>query len=273
MAKKKPAEVEWVGGVISIPTYVTGEGEPYRPEALLWLSADGAVVGSSVAKPGEVLALASESLTNTIAQPMFGHAHTPARVRVGSEALAAALRVSHPTIEVVCAPTPEVDEVASVMREKIGEQAETEQSYLAPDISPEMVGSFFTAAAQLFRAKPWELVPGDQSVISVTIEKLNLREAALSIIGQMGQHFGFVLFSGIDDFEAFTDASDAMEDGEEPNMPPHFVLHFDRATEVPASLREEVAAHRWELASADAYPWLVSVDEDLGPHPVSWTPE
>lgn len=269
MAKKQSAEVEWVGGVISMPAYVTGDGEPYRPEALVWLGAEGAVLGSTVAKPGEVHAQASESLKSTIAHPMVGQAHAPARVRVASEELAAVLRAGHPAIEVLCAPTPEVNEVAAAMRERIGENAELEQSYLAPDISPEMVGSFFRSAAGLFRTKPWELVPGDGSVFSVTIEKLNLREAALSIIGQLGQHFGFVLFSGIDDFEAFTDASDAMADGEEPNMPPHFVLHFDRGEEVPAVLRQEVAEHRWELASENAYPWLVSVDEDLVVRPAT----
>lgn len=33
-ARKKRTEIEWVGGIVSMPMYVTGEGEPYRPEAL-----------------------------------------------------------------------------------------------------------------------------------------------------------------------------------------------------------------------------------------------
>lgn len=41
---KQRTGIEWVGGLVSMPTYVTGEGEPYRPEALFWMSASGAVL-------------------------------------------------------------------------------------------------------------------------------------------------------------------------------------------------------------------------------------
>jgi hypothetical protein len=34
-----------------------------------------------------------------------------------------------------------------------------------------------------------------------------------------------------------------------------------------AALRKEVAEHHWEVAGADAYPWLVAVDEDLVTRP------
>jgi hypothetical protein len=30
-AKKKRTGIEWVGGLVSMPAYVTGEGDPYRP--------------------------------------------------------------------------------------------------------------------------------------------------------------------------------------------------------------------------------------------------
>jgi hypothetical protein len=74
---------------------------------------------------------------------------------------------------------------------------------------------------------------------------------------------GLILFSGIDDFEAYVDAADAMDQGEAPAMPPHFALNFERGAELSATLRKEIAEHRWEVADAEAYPWLVAVDEDL----------
>ena len=51
-AKRKRVGIEWVGGLVSMPAYVTGEGEPYRPEVLLWMSGDGIVLGTTTAKPG-----------------------------------------------------------------------------------------------------------------------------------------------------------------------------------------------------------------------------
>lgn len=256
-----------MAGLFSMPAYVTGEGEPYRPETLMWMSAEGAVLGHTVGKPGTLIDQACASLRATIERPMFGRPHAPERVRVASPELADALRTGQPGMEVVCSPTPEIDAVVAMMREKLNEGGESEQSYLSPDIGPDAVAAFFRAAAVLFRAKPWETVPNDRSIFSVTIEKLGVEDAALSVIGQMGQSLGLILFSGIDDFEAYLDAADAMQHGEEPTMPPHFALNFERGAELNANLRKEIAQHRWEVAGADAYPWLVPIDEDLVARP------
>lgn len=260
---KKPIGVEWIGGTVAMPASITGEGEAYRPEALFWMGSDGAILGSTVGRPGELLPVASESLQSAIEQPIHGRPHAPTRVRVASAELADALRAGHPGLDVVCAPTPELDEMLALMREKMAEASVHEQSYLSPEISPKAMAGFFEAAAALFRAEPWKLVPDDQSLFSVTIEQLGVRNAAMSVIGQMGQSFGFVLFSDLDDFEAYLDAVDVIEQGEQPEVPPHFVLNFERGAELAPALRDEVSEHRWELASPNAYPWLVAIDADL----------
>ena len=198
---------------------------------------------------------------------MFGRPHAPDRVRVASPELAETLRAGQPDLEVVCAPTPEIDAVVAAMRERMNDDAEIEQSYLSPDVGPGAVGAFFRAAAALFRAKPWKTVPSDQSLFSVSIDKLGVTDAALSVIGQMEQNLGLILFSGIDDFEAYIEAADAIENGEEPTMPPHFALNFERGAELSAALRKEIAEHHWEVATVNAYPWLVAVDEDLVARP------
>ncbi len=264
---KKTTGSEWIGGTVSMPAYVTGEGEAYHPEVLLWVGADGGILGSTVAKPGELLPMASESLQSAIDRPMYGKAHTPTRVRVASAELADALRAGHPGLSVVCAPTPELDAMLALLREKMTEYGATEQSYLSTEITPEAMGSFFKAAAALFRSKPWKLVPDDQCLFSVTIEQLGVRDAAMSIIGQMGQSFGLILFSSLDDFEAYLEAADGVEPREAPEMPPHFVLNFEQGAELAPELRKEIAEHRWEVAGPDAYPWLVAVDEQLVARP------
>lgn len=108
-AKRQRTGVEWVGGLLSMPAYVTGEGDPYRPEALFWMSTEGAVLGHAVGKPGELVGLVCESLRSTIERPMFGRPHAPERIRVSSPELAEALRAGNLGLEVVCAPTPEID--------------------------------------------------------------------------------------------------------------------------------------------------------------------
>lgn len=266
-ARKNRSGVEWVGGLVSLPGHVTGEGEPFRPEALFWIGAGGAMLGSEVGKPGEVLGLACESLQRAIEEPMDGRPHAPARVRVASPELAEVLRAGHPTIEIVCAPTPEIDAVVAMLKEKMDEGAEDRVSHLSPGVDPDAIASLFRAAAGLFRAAPWKVVPTDESLLSVTIEALELHDAALCVVGQMKQSLGLILFSDLEDFEAYLAMADAIDLGEEPVMPPHLALNFEREAELASGLRKEIAEHHWEVAGPDAYPWLVAVGEELAVRP------
>ena len=91
-----------------MPGWVGGEDDRDRPEALFWLSDDGAVLGHLLDERGALLHKAAASLADTIKRPLVGKAHAPARVRVASRELAQVLRAAHGGIEIVCAPTPEL---------------------------------------------------------------------------------------------------------------------------------------------------------------------
>ena len=80
-AKKKRKVVEWVGGLVSTPAYVTGEECAELP---FWMSADGAVLGHATGRPGELMGPAAESQRTAIEQPTFGRPHAPERIRVAS---------------------------------------------------------------------------------------------------------------------------------------------------------------------------------------------
>ncbi len=263
MAKKKRTGVEWVGGIALMPGYVTGEGEPYRPEMLLWLDDNQLVLGVTTEKPGHLLARASDSLAETMAKPMVGKAGAPSRIRVATKDLADVLCAGHPNLEFVIAPTPELDAVMAVMRD----HTEEEQTYLGPDLSPETMASFFRSAATLYRARPWAHIPANRSLFSLTIEQFALREAALVVIGQMGESLGFILFSSLDDYELFHEAASALEVDEDTKLPRHLALNFERGADLAPSLRKEVSSHRWEVAGPEGYPSPVAVDPDLVARP------
>jgi hypothetical protein len=228
------------------------------------MSEEGAVVGHAVGRPGEVIHLAAQSIREAMERPMHGRPHTPSRVRVASPELAQVLRSSLEGIEIVCAPTPEVDAVFEAMRRDLSERSGAPPSYLWANAGPERVEAFFRAAAALFRARPWATVPADDGLIAVTIESLELRDAVVSVIGQMQTSFGILLFASLADFHAYLDAADAMQRGERaPSMPKLVALNFEKGADLSPLLRKEIATHRWEVAGASAYPWPVAVGEDL----------
>lgn len=75
--KKDLPAVEWTGGLTSLPALITGEDEPHRPEALIWICADGCLQGHEVDAPGEVVGRAAASLRRAIEQPMVGRPRAP----------------------------------------------------------------------------------------------------------------------------------------------------------------------------------------------------
>lgn len=264
--KSESPDIEWVGGLVRVPAYVVGEN-PYRPDALFWMDAQGEVLHSSVARPGELLHGAAEDLRTVIAESALELGLVPTRVRVASHELASALRTVSRELEIVCAPTPEIDALKVLIRDRFAQDAATEQSYLRGGHDPLAMGSFFEATAACYRAKPWELVPSDQHLFTVSIEELGLHDAVLSVVGRLGQSTGFVLFASRADFEAYLDAGDALAHGQIPLMAPHLALNFERGSELSVDLRKEIARYGWEVAGAAAYPWLMAMDEELVARP------
>jgi hypothetical protein len=268
-AKKRSdaGQVEWVGGLVSLPAYVTGEDEgPYRPETLLWMIPDGPVLGTAMFKPGEGVTHVVDHFHETTRKPMVGRAHVPSRVRVESPEVAAQLRASLRTAtDVICAPTPEIDAIVASMREHLdAHDADEPPTHFGPGITPDAMASFFRASARLFRAAPWIVIPDDASVLRVTIDSLGVRDAVLSVIGQLGESLGFLLFASVHDYEEYLDAAECMKPGDEsPQLSPHYALNFDRGAELDPALRKEIATHGWEVAAPNAYPWLIAVDEDV----------
>lgn len=258
--KRAKAAIEWVTGIVSLPSYVTGEGEPYHPELLLWIDPDGLIVGMDTARPGALIQRIAAHFHATTRRPMMGPAHVPTRIRVASPEVADTLRAAlGKAIEIVRAPTPELDTIVAAMIEKMNANDEL-QSYLTPGISADAMAAFFRAAAGLFRSKPWSVVPADDALFSITVEALGVRDAVISTIGQAGESFGLILFPDIDAFNAFLDISASMEQDEEPDLPPHFAITFDSEDALSPAALDEIAEHRWEVASAEAYPLLSVVD-------------
>lgn len=243
---------------------IQGEGIPFRPDMLVWLGRTGAVLGHKMGEPGSLPAVAAASLRATIARPMAGRPHQPRLVRVASAELAKALSGCLPDVEIVCAPTPEIDDMAQVMRSEFGRSEPAPTSFLAGDITSGAMGALFSAAEELYRVKPWDVVPGDSSAFTVSCEALGLKEAVVSLIGQMGESYGFILFANDAAFDAFLEGSVALQDGGSSEaIPAHLALNFERGADLVPELRKEVSRYHWKVAGPKAYPCLTASDAGL----------
>ena len=187
---KRRANTEWIGGLVELPNWITGEGPAYRPEALIWLNHDGLVLGTVLGRPGEVLEQAAEHLLATAAQPMFGTPHRPTRVRVASERLAAALEDADLDCAIVRDATPEIDHVVDALVAHLDEGDGEPPTYLVGDVTPAAVAALFEAACP-------SCVRRGLSCRPMTTHRREQRSLGLRMPcsrSSNGRNFGFILF-------------------------------------------------------------------------------
>lgn len=259
---------EWVGGKCRLPAYVDAE-QPFRPEIILWLELpDDLVVGSVLLGPDEPALSFSDSFAQARANPLAGPPRKPRRVRVGDPILAAEIIATHPGLNVVIAPTPEIDTFVRAMAEQFSDDDHdfVDTSYLSGGlVSPAVVEALFLAARRLYQAAPWKVMD-DGQVLRLDIPRYDVDGACVSVIGALDESLGFLIFPSLHDYDRFLAASEeaSWDEGETPNLGSGFLaLNYERAAELPPAMRSEAASHGWPVDNVNAYPWVQPVDADL----------
>ena len=252
--------------------FIHDRDEPYRPEFVVWMELpDQHVVGHAVVMPEDTEGAVARTLRRALTQPVAGSPRRPDVIRVADATIAAEVRDEVAgTIPVKVAPTPELDELLKHMQAAMPEVEGGEASYFAGShVSPAAVEKLFTAAFSLFAIKPWT-VANDTQVLRMDIPALDVDGACLSIIGQLDESRGVLIFASLDDFEQFLKATepDAVERGSSLLGTELLALTFEAATVLPASMRREAMEHGWAVASADAYPLVERRDLDGAPRPL-----
>ena len=256
-ARHRPAEL--VGAIVSMPSTVMEDGVPMHPDMLVWMLPDGRVQGTELGPPGEVLPKACDSLRQTMSNPLVGSARPPRSIRVAAADLAEALRAEFPEVDVFVGPTPEVDALLAAMSGDLQQPRNGLLQALEDGVPEGAIEALFDAAREHFRAQPWQVFVHDSDVIGVSIESLGIHDAVISVIGQLGDTLGWVLFPDVEAYETQIAAARALERGEEATLPDQMGLTFDPVWEAPEQLVERADTANWPVASEEAWPNLLAV--------------
>ncbi len=258
--------IEWVGGRVLTPFYVT-QGEPFRAEMFLWIELPDFLIvqGEMIDPEGPPFTLA-DALVKAMESPLVGPPRRPSRIRVADKQSASEVAGAAQGIEVVVAPTPELDEVVGQMADsfKEGDRGTVEASYFEEGrVSPESVEELFRAAAALFQVAPWK-VAADTQVLRLDIPQLGVEGACISIIGTLGESVGLIIFPSFVGYQRFLEASASFDGSKKKiDLGTSFLsLNFERGADLPAGMRREAARHGWPVAGPDAYPWVQKRDRD-----------
>jgi hypothetical protein len=256
-----------VAGHQTLPLYVQqGEGS-FRPELAAWISPLG-VLAASPAHPDEVEPTLLGLLEQATFQPLVGGPGRPAAVRVSDPRLALSIaKALGPDVAVRVAPTPELEALALHFVNHLDEEdpAPERLPWVDDGLDPALVRGFFEAAAALYRAAPWTVVPGEWSLLAVDAPALSLEGACLSIIGGAGEELGFLLFDSVAGFETMRQAGLRYDEESAPLTGPGasiFSVSFETGSQLPKPTRTSITRQGLPVANAKAYPLLLLIDPD-----------
>jgi hypothetical protein len=233
---------------------------------------DGLVVGQDVVAPEDKDGAVGCALLAAIELPLAGPARRPDRIRVADASLADEVREAlGDDTPVETAPTPELDALLEAMLESMSqEEADDGESYFEDGrIPPAAVADLFRSAELLYGMAPWKVATDDQ-VLRLDIPELGVEGACVSIIGNLGESLGLLIFPSLAGYEAFGEAGDELARGSGPTDFGTDVLSlgFERGADLPLEMRREVAEHGWPVADANAYPRVERRERDGVPQPL-----
>jgi tetratricopeptide (TPR) repeat protein len=256
---KLPQRLEtWYVAVKKLQVWITPEDEsPYQPYGALILNMDqqfiqGFNVYPASPAPQELLEALFEAMTS---RPTGStqRPHRPKKVQFQSGDLAESIisALEEIGIQVAFEPMPEIAaEIFADMEEHLGGRPPLPGLLSGRGVTPELVGDFFDAAAQFYRAAPWVHLTNRQPLaIRVGKEK---RQRVVVVMGNAGVEYGLSVYEKWRDLEAlfglFDDVMEVIPSGGAQ------ALSFEEIPEVPFEDLDAVDRYGWEVASQDSYP-------------------
>jgi len=255
-----PEEI-WQGGITRLPLWVRADEEglpdPVRSWAAGWVSLQTRAVflSDGYTEPaGQSDALLDALVDLAYDKKLAGY--RPGKVQVCDRAIAEALREKLQGSEIAV----ELIEKSFILDRTLMDAAEASRPYYPMPCGPmdtegvtvEMMRAYTTAAAEFYRARPWELLANDDLIVleSPDVEPV-LRH--VSVLGASGEMIGLAFHESRAGFERFV-----ANQGQEQMMGGHYwLLRFGPITSISYGDVDLWERYDLPVAGPEAYPFAV----------------
>jgi hypothetical protein len=161
-----------------------------------------------------------------------------------------------------------LDSVLGGMAQHLGGQGAPPSLLDVPGMEPAQVGSFYAAAAEFYRRKPWQQVLGD-APIKVECDKFHSGPWYAVVMGQSGVQQGMAVYEDLAALQAMITGG-ASEEENSRGMSA-LSLMFGEAFEMPVRDLDAAEKYCWPVAGPEAYPLVIRVNPGLAMRPpLAW---
>ncbi|UCC96879.1 MAG: tetratricopeptide repeat protein [Phycisphaerales bacterium] len=253
----------WQGGLTRLPLWVQGEDRtPYRPWIAGWVSIKTKLVHAT--EPQESKEKSFEMALNALTdfacnQELAGY--RPTKIEVRDSALAEHLGrlLAEAGIEVEQRNKLfTFDQIIADLAEHVDDHPTAPSALAAKGVTVELMWAFADAAAQYYRAKPWQQFM-NEDLIEVESPFVDPALRYLTVLGSGGTTFGLGFYDSVSQFESLFEQTDPTSFA----VDKHWVLFFEPITTLPLGDADLWEDHGLPVADVQAYPAAFCLEPDL----------
>jgi tetratricopeptide (TPR) repeat protein len=258
----------WFVAVRKTSEWLQNDGEFTRFSTLVIFSESG-VVGTQILpgdSPGDALPAA---VARTMEHPAAGSPCRPAVVLTDDEEVERLLAPLLKSLELpsqVEALPPDISEALDTLPQPSRNGEGPVAVVRAPGATEELLAAFFAAAAEYFRARPWNRVRGDRRIL-VTTPGLSVRERDAIVMGQNGEVFGLSL---TEDRAALFDALEGIDESHDFRLQTGLSVSFEEAHFAAVEDYDAMRDHHWPVAAPEAYPMVTHYEKGTLRGALAW---
>ena len=131
-------------------------------------------------------------------------------------------------------------------------------------MEPVQVGGFYAAAAEFYRRRPWQRVPGD-TLIKVECDKFQSGPWYAVVMGQSGVQQGVAVYEDLAALQGMITGGRSEEENSRGMSA--LSLMFSEAFEIPVRDLDAAERHGWPVAGPEAYPLVIRINPGLATRP------
>jgi tetratricopeptide (TPR) repeat protein len=263
----EPGEV-WQADVRPMPLWISGEGVPYRPWATVVVTtAEELVLAHDTTPERPPAEYLWQTVRHAIGQPAVGQPHRPGTIEVACVEQQQALRPHLDACGIECVVSAQLEHVTAAfdsMGEFLAGQGGPPSILAGPGMKPEQVAGFYAAAAEFYRRRPWQKVPGD-TIIKIECDKFQSGPWYAVVMGQSGVQQGLAVYEDLAFLQAMI-TGDAPDEESARGMSALSMM-FSEAFEISPRDLDAAETHNWTVAGPEAYPMVIHTDPGFALRP------
>ncbi len=260
-------EDTWLIGTPHLRAWVKEKNsQPTRPYLILIASGNtGLLCGSNLVPESPTAAQVGQVLFKAMQHPprQLGKACYPRSIALADAAFVEPLRVllKEAQLEANVFFTEFPDEFYEIVRELEdhlrGDWPEMPAMLDTPEVTTELLGSVFEAAAEFYRAAPWVQLSNEQVI---AVRHPNERDYRYALVmGQGGVEYGLMMYTNWREVKHQLMSADNPLSAGWPEGGWHS-LSYDTADRLPFADLDAIEQHGFDIADEVAYPVVVVID-------------